>query len=255
MRATRLLSLLCCLMLVFAANGQGLMGMSGLINTPSADMYDAGDVMIGGNFLNKNYLDRKGLDGFTFEGKPYHTGNFYASITPFWWIELGYTMTLFKTIDEGYTSPKYNRKDRALSVKLAPLREGKYYPAVAIGSNDFLGSGSKKHGTGPGLKDGGYFTNFYIVATKHFRPRGQDIAVNLAYRYCPGDYTKNWNGLVGGVAWRPKWVPQLRVIAEYCGHDINIGADVLLWKHLFLQASLLNGQYFSGGAAVKFNLF
>lgn len=254
MKHLRAYLILCAVIISLEAHCQHFSGMTGLINTPSADMNEAGDVMIGGYFLNKQFLDRKGKNGFTLNGEPYNTCDFYASITPFWWIELGYTFTLFKCIDEGYTKPKYNRKDRYLSLKLNPLREGKYYPAIAVGSNDFLGSGYAGQ-KDPFLKDQGYFCNFYIAATKHFKPHGQDFSVNLAYRYCPNDYTSNWEGIVGGVTWRPKWVPNIRAIVEYCGHDFNIGADVLLWKHLFLQASMLNGKYFSGGACVKLNLF
>jgi len=247
------LFILCAVLLSIDASAQHFAGMTGLINTPSADMNEDGDVMIGGYFLNKQYLDRMGVNGFTYEGEPYNTCDFYASITPFRWIEIGYTFTLFKGCDEGYTKPKYNRKDRYLSLKLNPLREGKFYPAIAIGSNDFLGSPTRHKG--PGLKKEGYFTNFYIVATKHFKPWGQDISVNMAYRYCPNDYTRNWDGIVGGVTWRPKWVPNIRAIAEYCGHDFNIGGDILLWNHLFIQAFMQNGRYFSGGACIKFNLF
>ena len=132
---------------------------------------------------------------------------------------------------EGYEKPKYNQKDRYFSVKLNPLREGRYYPAIAIGSNDFLGSPSKRHGHGG--SGAGYFCNYYIVATKHFKPLGHDIGVNLAYRYCPTTYSEKWEGVVGGITWQPKWVPDLRVIAEYTGNEVNIGVDCLLWKHSF----------------------
>lgn len=247
------LTLLPVLLIALAGHAQHFSGMSGLINVPSAEMNRAGDVMIGGYFLNKEFLNHKGVNGFTLDGKAYNTCDFYAVITPFWWVELGYTFTLFKTLEPGFDKPKYNEKDRYLSVKFNPLREGKYWPAIAIGSNDFLGSNTGH--SGPGMKDKGYFSNFYIAATKHFTPWDQEFSVNLAYRYSPGDYTRDWDGVVGGVTWRPRWVPNLRAIVEYTGRDVNVGGDVLLWKHLFIQAFLQNGRYFSGGAAVKFNLF
>lgn len=254
MKRLRIIHLLASLLTAILLPAQNFTGMSGLINTPSADMNREGDVVIGSYFLNRNFLPEPvNGDGFVFDGQKYHSFDFFASITPFRWVEVAYTFTLFKSIDRGYTKPSYNRKDRYLSLKLQPLREGRYYPAIAVGANDFLGSPTKTHGGGS--HDEGYFTNFYIAATKHFAPWRQDIAVNIAYRYCPNGHTAKWEGIVGGVTWRPRWIPNLRAIVEYTGNEANIGADILLWKHLFMQACLQDGKYFSGGACLKMNLF
>lgn len=64
-----------------------------------------------------------------------------------------------------------------------------------------------------------------------------------------------WNGVVGGITYRPSFARNLRAIAEYTGNEINVGADYLLWKHLFLQATLQDGKYFSGGVCFCVNLF
>lgn len=229
-------------------------GLSGLINTPSADMNEEGTARIGGYFMNKHFTpDDNGINGFIYDGKKYNTADFYLSITPFKWIELGYTFTLQKTLAEGHDKPKYNQKDRYFSIKLNPLREGRYHPAIAIGSNDFLGSPTKRHAHGG--SGAGYFCNYYIATTKHFKPHGHDISVNLAYRYCPNVYNEKWEGVVGGITYRPSFAKNLRAIAEYTGDEINIGADCLLWKHLLLQASLQDGKYFSGGVCFQMNLF
>ena len=230
-------------------------GLSGLLNTPSADMNEEGNAWIGCYFLNKHFTPGNATDryGFVYEGEKYNTADFYLSVTPFRWIELGYTFTLQKTLAEGREKPRYNQKDRYFSIKLNPLREGRYHPAIAIGANDFLGSPTKRHAQGG--SGAGYFCNYYVVATKHFKPVGHDIGVNLAYRYCPTAYNDRWEGVVGGITWRPRWIPQLRAIAEYTGNEINIGADCLLWRHLFLQATLQDGKYFSGGICFQMNLF
>lgn len=229
-------------------------GLSGLINTPSADMNKEGTARVGGYFLNKQFTpDSDGTWGFIYNGEKYNTADFYLSITPFKWIELGYTFTLQKSWLEGYDKPRYNQKDRYFSVKLNLLREGRYYPAVAIGSNDFIGSPTKRHGMeGSGA---GYFCNYYVVATKHFQIRKHDIGVNLAYRYCPIVYSEKWEGIVGGITYSPSFARNLRAIVEYTGNEINIGADCLLWNHLFLQVILQNGKYFSGGICFQTNLF
>ena len=67
-------------------------GMSGLIHVPSADMDEVGVARIGAHFLNREFTpDMR----FNFNGK-YHTISHYLSITPFRWIEIGYTCTLQK---------------------------------------------------------------------------------------------------------------------------------------------------------------
>lgn len=226
-------------------------GLSGLINTPSAEMNKEGDARIGCYFLNKHFTpDSNGKYGFIYDGEKYNTMDFYVSITPFWWVELGYTFTLQKSLLDGYDKPKYNQKDRYFSVKLNPLREGYYHPAIAIGSNDFMGSPAKRYDSG-----GSYFCNYYIVATKHFKPKGHNIGINLAYRYCPTVYSEKWEGIVGGITWQPKWIPNFRAIAEYTGNEINLGIDCLLWKYLFVQCCLQDGRYFSGGLCFQVNLF
>lgn len=229
-------------------------GLSGLIHTPSADMGNEGDVRIGCYYLNQHFLpDNDGTTGFVYEGEKYNTTDYYLSITPFQWLEIGYTFTLLKSLTEGHDKPKYNQKDRYFSIKLNPLREGRYHPAIAIGSTDVTGSPSRRRAHGS--NDGGYFRTYYIVATKHLKPMGHDIGINLAYRYCPTVFSGKWEGIVGGITWQPRWFSNLRGIAEYTGNEINVGMDCLLWKHLFLQAVLQEGKYFSGGICFQTNLF
>lgn len=134
------------------------------------------------------------------------------------------------------------------------MREGPWWPAITIGANDFLTTPTQSYSAS--IPNAAYFRNYYIAATKHFKPSGHDIGVHLAYRYSPVEYfSEKWGGMTGGVTWQPKWVPFLRAIAEYTGNEINVGADCLLWKHLFLQTILQNGTYMSGGICFQMNLF
>ena len=104
-------------------------GLSGLINTPSADMNEVGTARIGTYFMNKHFTpDAIGIYGFHYEGEKYNTMDFYASIVPFSWVEIAYTFTLMKCKEEGYDKASYCEKDRYFSVKLRPLKEGKYWP-------------------------------------------------------------------------------------------------------------------------------
>jgi hypothetical protein len=141
-------------------------------------------------------------------------------------------------------------KDRYASVKIRPLKEGKYCPAVAIGGNDILTTSFYTDQADVQL----YFQNWYIAATKHFEFSGNELGLTLVYRHYFRHYNAKWNGLVGGVSFRPAFFPQARLMAEYTGNDFLLGLDMLLWQHLRLQASVKDFKYVNVGVCLQFNL-
>lgn len=238
-------------MVAFAGQtaAQQYTGLTGLIHVPTAEMNREGDARIGMHLINKEMLpDAK---AFKYRDRKYHSFSHYLSITPFWWVEAGYTCTLFKTKDAGGDIGGYGAKDRYLSLKLNPLRESKYLPAIAVGFNDYMDSRSSLDGSDGEL----YFGNVYIAATKHLSIKGNELAVHAAYRKYRRSYNEKWQGIVGGLTLRPEFMKSLRAIAEYDGDGINIGADCLLIKHFLVQVSLQKGAYLSGGLCYQLNLF
>lgn len=236
-------------------------GMSGLIHVPSAEMDEEGSIRIGTHFLNKHFLPDKAFDldvSFpTLNKGKYNTMDFYASITPFSWIEIGYTITLRKSNHSNTSSDhdiSYCRKDQYFSLKVQPLKEGKWWPAVVLGTNDPITKGGKKDG-GNETNLNQHFANYYIAATKHFNIGSQELGTTIVYRKFKRSYNSRWNGVVGGVTYRPSFARNFRAIVEWTGCDVNFGVDCVLWKHLKLQASLLNGQYPSVGICYTTNLF
>lgn len=243
-------------------SAQQYTGMSGLIHVPSADMDKAGEIRIGAHFLNKESTPDR---GFNYEGK-YNTLSHYLSITPFSWMEIGYTCTLQKgkainidgKVQEG--TPRLRFKDRYFSIKIQPLKEDKWWPSIAIGSNDPYGTSgttgtgkeAEKTINGDGLSQ--YFGNFYIAATKHFSMQSHTVGVHLSYRKWKRSYNNKWNGPVGGITYQPSFQKNLRLIIEYTGNEVNVGFDWKLWRHLLIQSSLQNGKYFSGGLCYQLNL-
>lgn len=242
------------------AVAQQYTGTTGLIHTPSAEINKEGTARIGAHFLTKE---------FSPQVFSYNTGTYYLSITPFSWVEIAYTCTLLKgngkdTNGNWEKKTGYYYQDRYFSLKLRPLKEGKYWPAIAIGTNDPYSTNKKRNKVQVPMDEGKshngdgksqHFCNYYIAVTKHFPIKKNQIGIHAAYRKWKRDYNSKWNGLVGGITYQPSFAPDLRVIAEYTGDDINIGADCLLWRHLLLQASLQNGKYFSGGICFQMNLF
>jgi hypothetical protein len=246
-----------CLWIVFSVSvawSQQYTGMSGLIHVPSAEMDSAGDARLGAHFLNKNFTPR--ASGWRYEGKPYHTFDFYLSLTPFKWVEIGYTITLLKhkadPDDPNGDKSGYTQKDRYLSIKFQPIAERKYVPAIAVGANDFITSSPFKKREG---ENNDYWRNYYVALTKHFVMSGHILGATVSYRHFMQPYNHRWNGVVGGVTYRPAFARNVRAILEWTGCDINFGVDCLLWKRLLIQASLQDGRYPSGGLCYKVNLF
>ena len=67
-------------------------------------------------------------------------------------------------------------------------------------------------------------------------------------------YNAKWNGVVGGVAFRPSFFPQARAIVEYTGNEVLVGLDALLWRHLRVQASVKDFKYVNVGLCFQVNL-
>lgn len=248
----RIYTLLCALLICLYVSAQQYTGMSGLIHVPSAEMNNAGDARIGVHYLNGNATPDVWF--FSYEGQKYGTYSYYMSLTPFSWIELGYACTLVKKMNSpNYDGHGYEEKDRYISIKLRPLKEGKWYPAIAIGCNDIFDSYSLFNLNDDAVE--ATFGNYYFSASKHINIKEEEVGLHLSYRHFSKNYNSKWNGVVGGVTYRPSFCKDLRGIVEYTGNEVNVGADCLLWKHLLLQASLQDGKYFSGGVCFQMNLF
>lgn len=236
-------SLLLALGFLSLVRAQEYTGITGMIHVPTAEMATEGEARVGVFFLNREFLP----DKINYQGEKYNTTDHFLAITPFPWIELAYVCTIEKGKDnDGHVG--HNMKDRYFAVKVRPLKEGKYWPAVAVGMQDPGRTVEDEHG------DYAYFQNFYAVATKHFDFGRHELGVHLAYRYFRSDFNAKWRGVAGGVTYRPAFFRELRLMAEYTGDDVNVGADCRLWRYLFLQASLQNGKYFTGGVCFKINL-
>ena len=232
--------------LPLATRAQQFLGTSGLLHVPSAEMHHEGDAFLGIHYLDKHMTPDT---GFMYLGEKYNTFDYYVSLAPFKWVEVSYVcVERAHSMSHGEIT-KWG-KDRSASFKVRPLEEGRYWPALAIGCNDFATSVFKKNRSDVQL----YFMNVYLAATKHFTFGGNELGVTVAYRHYLRGYNAKWNGLVGGVTFRPAFFPQARVVAEYTGNEFLMGMDVLLWRHLRLQASVKDFKYVNAGLALQFNL-
>lgn len=237
------------LLLPLMIHAQQYSGMTGLVHVPSAEMDSTGDARIGAHYLDRHTVPDH--PSFMIDGRKYNTFDTYISLTPFRWLEFGLILTFEKgnPTRDGKLENKdrFLQKDRYFAVKLNPLREGKYRPAMAVGIQDCFSSTNKRHT--------GIFTNWYLALTKHLDIRGQELSFNIVYRHYANDWNRRWNGVVGGIACRPSFARNWRAVVEWTGCDVNAGIDCLLWRHLLLQASLQDGRYPSAGICYKVSLF
>ena len=235
--------------LSLSAFSQWSYGTTGLLHAPSAEMQRDKTFMVGGNFLNKELTPPTWY---------YHTYNYFLNVTVFPFLEVAYTCTLFKAEALGlkpYGYSGFTNQDRYFSARLRVLKEGqfwKYMPAVVLGTSDpFTSSGGGQVGTTEG---NGYYSRFYIAASKHIPVVGkEEIGVHLSYLYNNRKEYK-LNGFALGVTYNPSFHPQLRVIAEYDSKDFALGATYLLFKHLHVQVEMQRMKYFSGGLTYKIHL-
>ncbi len=194
-------------------------GMSGLLNMASAEIPERGTFMGGGNFVPQQLM-WKGFD--------YNTGNYFIDMTLFSFLELNCCWRLFKTSYQGQ-SPKFNQQDRAFSAKIRPWKEGKYYPAIAIGVNDPYKDKNMGHN---------YFSMMYGVATKSFSIKGEHrIALTAGYYYPlrKAEFLHTHDGICGGMKYTPGFCPEMAVIAEYDSQRFNVGVAARFWKHLSMH--------------------
>lgn len=191
-------------------------GMTGQLNIPTADMQETGTFLGGGNFLPQEITSS---DIIT-----YNTWNYFVNMTFFSFLELNYRCTLLKTghmVDES----KFNNQDRAFSAKIRFLKESKYLPAIAIGTDD------------PDENNNMNVAALYGVMTKNLLPseKGHQLALTLGY-YHPLNSFSQKEGVFGGIRYTPAFFKPLSVMAEYDSQGFNIGAAAKVWKHLSLHA-------------------
>lgn len=194
-------------------HAQHSMGVGGLLNIPSADMQADGTFMLG-----VNYLPEQMLPDFW----DYNSGNYFLDMTFLPFLEMCYRCTLMKL-----KTGKWNQ-DRSVSLRLRPLKEGKYWPSVVIGSNDALTTGHLN--TLSEVGGNRYFSSVYGVATKHFLPGGHDLGCTFGWNI-PFRKDTPREGVFVGLSYSPAFFRLLSLMAEYDGNALNIGGSVRLFNH------------------------
>ena len=139
--------------------------------------------------------------------------------------------------------------DRMASIRVRPLKEGRYHPAVVVGLQNFFTT----------LQSGGasHFNSTYVVLTKNFRLNTfiDRVGVTAGYGsdlFTAADY--QFLGLFYGINFSPKNMDFLELMVEYDADKWNAGARVTILKHVVILAGLEGMDAFSGGISYKFQL-
>lgn len=208
--ARRLSLIMLVLCMNCTAYAQKVLGSMGLMNIPTADMYESKTFVGGANYIANNLL-----------GYDFPTYNYFVGFTPFPFVELTFRSTLLKMRDE-LPSDSYCEQDRSFTIRVCPLQEraDRWCPGIVLGSNDFFSNMGHS-----------YYSTVYGVATKHF---GIVDAVTLG---CSVGYSKAidagkvYDGVFCGVDICPVAYNSLHVMAEYDTSGFNYGVQLNLLKH------------------------
>ena len=253
------------------ADAQALMGTTGLLHAPTADMQRDKTFLFGGNYLNTHPLSthfRSCEVGYTF--------NYYINITMFPWLEVSYICTLVHA-DHGSTYfpeqswGKFTNQDRVFSARLRLWKEGwwkEWTPQIVLGLDDPTshadhGGGELVSGNTSGSNN--YATRYYLAVTKHLNLQNiGEWGVHAAFVYGNAKGMEHYKRPSFGINFRfafpetsiiSKAANGLNLMAEYDARTCNVGFEYSFWEdYVNLVAELNNGKYFSGGLVFKIHL-
>ena len=102
----------------YACKAQSLPGTTGYFNIPSAEIYPDRTLFVGTNLLNKEYKKWGNPD--------YHAMDFFVTTTFIPFVEL--SVRYSRMIDLPGELYKSTVGDRMASIRVRPLKEGRYHP-------------------------------------------------------------------------------------------------------------------------------
>ena len=176
-------------------HAQYALGATGQMMIPTAEMQETGTFMGSANFLPEEVTPNK----FN-----YPTMNYSVDMSLFSFVELTYRMTLLKM--RTYNGRVgYHNQDRSNTIRIRPLKESRYFPAVVIGADDLFTEKATQ-----------YWGDYYGVLTKTFGfCKGHQLAVTAGWYFHQGNQPAFKKGPFGGIRYTPAFCRELKLMAEY----------------------------------------
>lgn len=239
-------------------------GETGLLQTPSARMGQAGDF-------------RTSLTNVA----PYSRFNFMFQ--PLDWLEAGFRYTSISNQVYAASTTGQSNKDKSIDLKVRLLSESAYVPEMALGFRDLGGTGlfsseylvaNKRYGDfdfslGIGwgyMGSSGNIRNPLLALSNRFRTRSGSSSTGGEANF--GSFFRGPTAMFGGVAWRTPWEP-LTVKLEYEGNDyqhepqnnnlpqrspFNIGLEYRYSKNVAFSAGFERGNRAMIGITLSTNV-
>ncbi|HAQ19077.1 MAG TPA: hypothetical protein DCR40_07585 [Prolixibacteraceae bacterium] len=132
------------------------------------------------------------------------------------------------------------------------IKESKLRPSLVIGGNDLYTTGQELEIISQRTSNR-FFNSTFVVATKHLDVADNRIGFTVGISN-GGVRKQNLNGVFGGISFAPAFLPTLRLMAEYDAEVVSTGADILLWKHLYVFGMAYDLKHFAGGLSYRFYL-
>lgn len=216
-----------------AGQAQRLIGTTGLMNIPTAEMKPAGTFDGGVTFMQKDATNKV---------YNYDTGIYYINFTPFSFIEFTFRETLLKTVHNVKKTVGYYQQDRSTTFRLRPIveQEGKWWPSVVLGVNDIYSAYGDS-----------FYTGVYGTATKQLKLNGAGSLSITAGYFKPFNAGKMYDGFFGGVEYKPFKSYPLALSAEYDSKGVNIGAAYSLWNCVNLFCYMDDFKAFAAGISYQ----
>jgi len=214
--------------------GHTVLGHSGFIVTPTAEIMPDGQIAANISRIPKLYADNY---------KPYDRTTYIAS--------MGFLPFLEASI--GFIRPDNFQGgigDRTVSLRLRLLRESGSRPAVAVGMQDFFAV--EDLGLEPPAAQ--HFTSSYIVMTKHVPSFwGTTLGINVGYglNYLPS-YDKQLTGLFWGLLFSP--IKPVQMIYEYDSEYTNAGLRFFFFQRVHYMLSFWKLKYMMHQLSFTINL-
>ncbi len=212
---------------VMAQSGNTLLGYSGLLLVPTADIQQDGELNFGISRIPILYA------------KNYYGGSYDRTVM---FASMGFLPFLEGTF--GFTRPDNMQGgvgDRSMSARLQLYRQRGWIPSVALGMQDFFAI--KKLHLEPTSAQ--HFAAAYVVASKAVKfssPFLQRADFHLGYGvdWLPAN-DRHLDGLFAGLSFSP--IRQVQLLFEYDSHSFNSGVRFFLFSHLRYTMALWKMRY------------
>lgn len=221
------------------AIAQELLGNTGGMNIPTAEMMPSGTFRCGINYMGKGVVtSEKGAVDHRWQFD-YNTMNYFLNMTVFDWLEVTFRETILESNSYGkYDDYKlFREQDRSVTAKVRVAKEGKYMPAIALGVNDPY-SFTGHH----------VYASAWGVMTKSIHSQLLASTLTATVGYAKGfDKSRMYDGIMAGLKYTPDFLPQSSIMAEYDTKGFNLGIQATLFDHVGIYCFTREFQSVSAG--------